>query len=152
LASPYGWPPPLALPAQRSATTGHCWWPPALSLPARPRPPRSRPAAARSRNGCASPASSTTSSATPWPRSACRPGLASTSCSRDQPRTPRGGRDRLDALLAPVRAAGVQPRLTVHGSARPLPAAVDLAAYRILQEALTNVLRPAQARHVRGDP
>ena len=64
----------------------------------------------------------------------------------DQPRTPRGGLDQLDALLEPVRAAGVEPQLTVHGSARPLPAAVDLAAYRIIQEALTNVLRHAGAR------
>jgi signal transduction histidine kinase len=68
-----------------------------------------------------------------------------------QPRTPRGGLDQLDALLGPVRTAGVQPQLTVHGSARPLPAAVDLAAYRIIQEALTNVLRHARARTVELD-
>jgi signal transduction histidine kinase len=64
----------------------------------------------------------------------------------DGPRTPRGGLDQLDALLDRVRAAGVQPQLTVHGSARPLPAPVDLAAYRIIQEALTNILRHARAR------
>jgi signal transduction histidine kinase len=69
----------------------------------------------------------------------------------DQPRAPRGGLDQLDALLDPVRTAGVQSELTVHGSARPLPAAVDLAAYRIIQEALTNVLRHAGARTVQLD-
>ena len=68
-----------------------------------------------------------------------------------QPRTPRGGLDQLEVLLDPVRAAGVQPQLTVRGSARPLPAAVDLAAYRIIQEALTNVLRHARARTVQLD-
>ena len=68
-----------------------------------------------------------------------------------QPRTPRGGLDQLETLLDPVRTAGVQPQLTVHGSARPLPAAVDLAAYRIIQEALTNVLRHARARTVQLD-
>ena len=45
----------------------------------------------------------------------------------------------------------MQPQLTIHGSARPLPAAVDLAAYRIIQEALTNVLRHAHARTVQLD-
>jgi signal transduction histidine kinase len=69
----------------------------------------------------------------------------------DRPRTPRGGLDQLDALLDPIRAAGVQPQLTVHGRARPLSAAVDLAAYRILQEALTNVVRHARARTVQLD-
>jgi signal transduction histidine kinase len=68
-----------------------------------------------------------------------------------QPRTPRGGLGQVEALLDPVRTAGVRPQLTVHGSARPLPAAVDLAAYRIIQEALTNVLRHARARTVQLD-
>lgn len=68
-----------------------------------------------------------------------------------EPRTPRGGLDQLDALLDPVRAAAVQPQVTVQGSPRPLPAAIDLAAYRIIQEALTNVLRHARAHTVRVD-
>ncbi|MFB4298907.1 sensor histidine kinase [Actinomadura sp. NTSP31] len=69
----------------------------------------------------------------------------------DRPRAPRGGLDRLDALLDPVRAAGVQPELNIHHDARRLPAAVDLTAYRIIQEALTNVVRHARARTVRLD-
>jgi signal transduction histidine kinase len=69
----------------------------------------------------------------------------------DEPRTPRGGLDQLDALLDPVRVAGVEPKLNVHGSARSLPAAIDLAAYRIIQEALTNVLRHGRASTVQLD-
>jgi signal transduction histidine kinase len=46
-----------------------------------------------------------------------------------------------DALLAQVRAAGVDVDLTVEGEARDLPASVDLAVYRVLQEALTNIIR-----------
>jgi signal transduction histidine kinase len=78
-------------------------------------------------------------------------GILRTDNDPDEPRTPRGGLDQLGALLDPVRAAGVQPELTVHGSARPLPKAVDLAAYRVIQETLTNVLRHARARTVKLD-
>jgi signal transduction histidine kinase len=69
----------------------------------------------------------------------------------DQPRAPRGGLDQLDTLLHPVRTGGIDPKLNVHGSARALPAAIDLAAYRIIQEALTNVLRHGRARTVELD-
>jgi len=69
----------------------------------------------------------------------------------DRPRSPGGRLDQLDALLDPVRAAGVQPELTVPRDPRPLPAAVDLAAYRIIQEALTNVVRHARAHTVHLD-
>lgn len=69
----------------------------------------------------------------------------------DRPRAPRGGLDQLEVLLDPIRAAGVRPELTVHGGVRPLSAPVDLAAYRIIQEALTNVLRHGRARTVRLD-
>jgi signal transduction histidine kinase len=52
-----------------------------------------------------------------------------------------------DALLAQVRAAGVDVDLTVEGEARELPASVDLAAYRVLQEALTNIIRHVGPTH-----
>jgi signal transduction histidine kinase len=54
---------------------------------------------------------------------------------------PQPGLERVDDLLATVRAAGVDVDLTVTGERRPLPAAVDLAAYRVVQEALTNVVK-----------
>jgi signal transduction histidine kinase len=66
-----------------------------------------------------------------------------------QPRAPQGGLDRLSELLDTTRAAGLRVELNVDGDPRPLPAPVDLAAYRIVQEALTNVLRHAEARTVR---
>jgi signal transduction histidine kinase len=52
-----------------------------------------------------------------------------------------------DTLLAQVRAAGVDVDLTVEGEARDLPASVDLAAYRVLQEALTNIIRHVGPTH-----
>lgn len=47
----------------------------------------------------------------------------------------------LAQLVARVRAAGVPVELTVEGAARPLPAGLELAGYRVVQEALTNVLK-----------
>ena len=67
----------------------------------------------------------------------------------DDPLRPRPGLDRLDELAASVRAAGLD--VTVHDDGRSsvsLPAGVDLSAYRIVQEALTNTLRHAGASHV----
>jgi signal transduction histidine kinase len=61
-------------------------------------------------------------------------------------RQPRPGLVGLDVLVERVRAAG--PDVSVTGSARDLPEAVDTAAYAIVQEALTNVLRHSSATKV----
>jgi signal transduction histidine kinase len=55
----------------------------------------------------------------------------------------------LDTLIAQVSAAGLPVDLRIEGTPRPLPAAIDLSAYRVAQEALTNTLKhagPAQAQ------
>jgi signal transduction histidine kinase len=62
---------------------------------------------------------------------------------------PAHGVGQLDALISLAADTGARVGLTVQGAARRLPPAVDLAAYRIVQEALTNLLRhagPATAR------
>jgi signal transduction histidine kinase len=60
--------------------------------------------------------------------------------------SPQPGLDQLGRLVEGTRAAGLDVALAVEGDASPLPPGVDLAAYRIVQEALTNALR-----HGRGD-
>jgi signal transduction histidine kinase len=59
------------------------------------------------------------------------------------PRSPAPGLDRLPELIELTRAAGLSIEVEVAGKAPPLPAAVHLAAYRIIQESLTNVARHA---------
>lgn len=54
---------------------------------------------------------------------------------------PAPGLERLDELLRRMREAGVRVRVEVTGDRRSLPAAVNLAGYRVVQESLTNVLR-----------
>jgi signal transduction histidine kinase len=66
----------------------------------------------------------------------------------EAPSAPQSGLDRLEELAPPLRAAGLDVSLRTEGAAEPLAAGVDLAAFRIVQEALTNTLRHARADHV----
>ena len=61
------------------------------------------------------------------------------------PRQPVAGLDRLDDLVSRTSQAGLAVHAVVHGEPRPLPTSVDRAAYRIIQESLTNVVRHAKA-------
>ena len=61
--------------------------------------------------------------------------------------SPQPGLDGLDALLDEVGRAGLPVRLHVDGERATLPRAIDLSAYRIIQEGLTNALKHARASH-----
>jgi len=63
-------------------------------------------------------------------------------------RSPQPGLDQLPELVDTARDAGAQIRLIMQGKAVPLPAGIDLAAYRIVQEALTNARRHAPGADV----
>jgi signal transduction histidine kinase len=64
------------------------------------------------------------------------------------PRSPTAGLADLPQLLTGTEAAGLTVHTDIHVPARPLPPGLDLAAYRIVQEALTNVTRHAHASSV----
>ncbi|MFF9572254.1 sensor histidine kinase [Streptomyces sp. NPDC014685] len=59
------------------------------------------------------------------------------------PEAPQPTLAQLDGLLANVREAGLETEKTVTGAVRELPQGVELSAYRIIQEALSNTLRHA---------
>ncbi len=67
----------------------------------------------------------------------------------DADRAPQPGLGQLETLLETVRGAGVPVEAVTEGEPRPIPTGLDLVAYRIVQEALTNVMKhagPASAR------
>ena len=64
-------------------------------------------------------------------------------------REPMPGLDRLGQLIEQVRAAGLPVELAITGDRRPLDAGVELSAYRVVQEALTNALKHASGGRAR---
>ena len=64
---------------------------------------------------------------------------------------PQPGLDGLDALLDEIGRAGLPVTLHVEGEPLALPRAIDLSAYRIVQEGLTNALKHARASHADVD-
>ncbi len=72
--------------------------------------------------------------------------------SEQSPRAPTAGLASLDELVSRAGAAGVTVSVELDGARRPLPTSVDLAAFRIIQESLTNAVRHAgRARGHRAD-
>ncbi|MGP3918240.1 sensor histidine kinase [Nonomuraea sp. 10N515B] len=65
------------------------------------------------------------------------------------PGGPQPTLDQLGSVVANVRSAGLRVELDVSGTARPLPPGVELSAFRIVQEALSNALRHAPSSTVR---
>jgi len=60
---------------------------------------------------------------------------------------PQPGLGSVGTLVADVERAGLPVTLHIEGEAAPLPRAIDLSAYRIVQEGLTNALKHARAHH-----
>ena len=65
----------------------------------------------------------------------------------DEASAPQARLDSLDQLATRLRAAGLSVDVHVDGTARPLPRGLDLVAYRVTQEALTNTLKHAGPAH-----
>jgi signal transduction histidine kinase len=65
----------------------------------------------------------------------------------DNPLAPQPGLADLETLVRQVSDAGLKTNLRVEGEQRELPVGIELSAYRIVQEALTNTLKHADAAH-----
>jgi signal transduction histidine kinase len=76
-------------------------------------------------------------------------GLLRASTDEQPPLSPVPGMAQLSDLTSRAVAAGLEVRTTIAGEPRELPVGTDLAAYRIVQESLTNVIRHAGASHVK---
>jgi signal transduction histidine kinase len=74
------------------------------------------------------------------------PGMPTTG---DEARAPMPRLERLGELIEDVRAAGLPVELSLDGVRRPLDAGIELSAYRIVQEALTNALKHARGARAR---
>ncbi len=72
-----------------------------------------------------------------------------TPAAGDDARAPMPRLERLGELIEEVRAAGLPVELSLDGVRRPLDAGVELSAYRIVQEALTNALKHARGARAR---
>ncbi|TDC64960.1 sensor histidine kinase [Actinomadura sp. GC306] len=78
-------------------------------------------------------------------------GLLRRSGDAADPAEPAPGLSRLPTLLQSFRRAGLEVSFRQEGAARPLPPGLDLTAYRIVQEALTNVTKHAGTERARVD-
>jgi signal transduction histidine kinase len=76
-------------------------------------------------------------------------GVLRTEDEATEERSPQPSVSQLDSLVAHVREAGLPVEVVVEGEPRPLMSGVDMSAYRIVQEALTNSLKHAGPAHAR---
>jgi signal transduction histidine kinase len=75
-------------------------------------------------------------------------GILRTADSSDGAMGPQPSLDELDGLAAHVSEAGIPVKVVVEGERRELPASIELSAYRIIQESLTNCLKHSAASSV----